>query len=138
MALHRSDGRAGMKNDHRHKAMDDARVGARLSVQDLWLRYLALGGSSDAFEIDGYLQGIVSLDSFQQDVLAQAVNEALEDVYRSLQVPLSATRDGGVVHRALHSIIEQLLTPEPHAADETASSPGGAESPTARPPQTRP
>jgi hypothetical protein len=138
MALNRTDGRAGMNNDHRHKAMDDARVGARLSVQDLWLRYLALGGSSDAFEIDGYLQGMVSLDSFQQDVLAQAVNEALEDVYRSLQVPLSATNGAGVVPRALHSVIEQMLTAQPNAADETASSPGGAEPPTAWPPQTRP
>jgi hypothetical protein len=138
MALHRSEGRAGMNDDHRHQTMDAARVGARLSVQDLWLRYLALGGSSDAFDIDGYLQGMVSLDPFQQDVLAQAVNEALEDVYRSLQVPLSATRDAGVFPRALHDIIEQLLTAQPDAADEIDPSPGGAGPPTARPPQTRP
>jgi hypothetical protein len=127
-----------MNNEQRHKSMDAARVGARLSVQDLWLRYLALGGSRDAFEIDGYLQGMVPLDSFQQDVLAQAVNEALEDLYRSLQVPLSATSEDGVAHRALHDVIEQMITPQPDAPGGTASSPGGAEQPTVRPPQTRP
>jgi hypothetical protein len=128
-----------MNNDHRHQAMDAARVGARLSVQDLWLRYLALGGSGDAFEIDGYLQGMVPLDSFQQDVLAQAVNEALEDLYRSLLVPLSATSVAGVAHRALHNVIQHMLAPQPAAPPEgSASSSGGAEPPTGRPPQMRP
>jgi hypothetical protein len=137
MAPRRSDGRAGMTDNDRHKTMDAARVGARLSVQDLWLRYLALGGSSDAFDVDGYLQGMVFLDSFQQDVLAQALNEALEDLCRSLQVPLSATSGVEVVHRALHNVIQELLAPRPDAPDETASSPGGDEAQTA-PPRTRP
>jgi hypothetical protein len=127
-----------MDDDHRHESMDAARVGARLSVQDLWLRYLALGGSSDAFEIDGYLQGMVSLDSFQQDVLAQAVNEALEDLYRSLQVPLSGTSGAGVVDGVLHEVLERMLAPRPDARGGAASSPGGADPSTAHPPQTPP
>ena len=32
-----------------HRRMDAARIRAGLSVHDLWLRYLALGGSDDAF-----------------------------------------------------------------------------------------
>src|ERR1700712_4732951 len=120
MAPRSSDGARGMSNDQHHRAVDAARVGARLSVQDLWLRYLALGGSSDAFEVDGYLQGLVPLDPFQQDVLAPAVNEALEDLYRSLRVPLSATRGAGVVHTALNDIIEQMLDPQPDAPEGTA------------------
>jgi hypothetical protein len=80
-----------MTSDARYRRMDAARVRAQLSVQDLWLRYLALGGTGDAFDLDGYLQGLVPLDTFQQDVLAQALNEALRDVYLAYRVPLSTS-----------------------------------------------
>jgi hypothetical protein len=69
--------------------MDLARTHTRLTVQDLWLRYLALGGTGDAFDLDGYLQGLAPLDTFQEDVLAQAINEALLDHYHSYLIPLS-------------------------------------------------
>jgi hypothetical protein len=106
-----------MISDDRHQAVEAARLRADLSVQQLWLRYLALGGSSDAFDIDGYLQDLVPLDTFQQDVLAQAVNEALEDLYRSLQVPLSAANGDGAVDDALPDVIEQMLAHRPDALD---------------------
>ncbi|HEX2301045.1 MAG TPA: serine/threonine-protein phosphatase, partial [Pseudonocardiaceae bacterium] len=85
-----------MTTEERYRHMDAARVHAQLTVQDLWLRCLALGGTGDAFDLDGYLQGLVPLDAFQQDVLAQAVNEALRDSYQAHHVPLStpATADG--------------------------------------------
>ena len=77
-----------MTSDERHRRMDAARLHAELSVQDLWLRYVALGGTGDAFDLDGYLQGLVPLEAFQQDVLAQALNEALEDCHRAHRIPL--------------------------------------------------
>jgi hypothetical protein len=91
--------------------MDAARVRAELTVQDLWLRYVALGGTGDAFDIDGYLQGLVPLETFQQDVLAQALNEALTDLHRSYLIPLSrpAARDGRDDDR-LRRLIDRLLT----------------------------
>lgn len=107
-----------MTSDDRHRAVEAARRHVDLSVQQLWLRYLALGGSSDAFDVDGYLQDLVPLDDFQQDVLAQAVNEALEDLHRSLQVPLSATPlQDGAVDGALADVIDRLLTHRQGAAD---------------------
>lgn len=84
---------------------------AELTVQDLWLRYVALGGSEDAFEIDGYLQGLVGLDTFQQDVLSQAVNEGLDDAYRSSRVPLSDLPPGTEVATSLRRVAEELLEP---------------------------
>src|SRR5215213_6007682 len=66
-----------MASEARYRRMDAARVRAELTVQDLWLRYLALGGTGDAFDLDGYLQGLVPLDDFQQDIFAQALNDAL-------------------------------------------------------------
>src|SRR4051794_22945359 len=99
-----------MTSDERYSRMDAARMRAQLTVQDLWLRYLALGGTGDAFELDGFLQGVVPLETFQQDVLAQALNEALRELYLSYEVPLStpAAMEGWDDDR-LRRLMSQLL-----------------------------
>jgi len=101
-----------MTSDERYQRMDAARVHARLTVQDLWLRYVALGGTGDAFDLDGYLQGLVPLDSFEQEVLAQSLNEALRDLHLSYLIPMStpAAADGSGVDR-LGRLVEELLDP---------------------------
>ena len=106
-----------MTGDARYRHMDAARVRAELSVQDAWLRYLALGGTCDAFDVDGYLQGMVPLDVFQQDVLAQALNEGLRDLYEANHIPLTtpAAVDGWDDER-LESLMEQLLDGLPWAS----------------------
>ncbi len=98
-----------MGPDDRHRLVEVARLRAELDVQGLWLRYLALGGTADAFDVDGYLQGFVELDSFQQDVLAQAVNEGLSDVYHSSCVPLTTPIPEDLVAASLRDVVEQLL-----------------------------
>lgn len=103
--------------------MHPARVRAELTVQDLWLRYVALGGTGDAFDLDGYLQGLVPSEVFQQDVLAQALNEALEDGYRAHRVPLStppSDRQGG---EQLGRLIDELLGYRPPAARDRFAPP---------------
>jgi hypothetical protein len=112
-----------MTSEERHRRMDTARVHAQLTVQDLWLRYLALGGTGDAFDLDGYLQGLVPLDPFEQDVLAQTLNEALNDLCRSHLIPLStpAAVDGADAEDEdrLSRLLEQLLAgpPPTHGPD---------------------
>jgi hypothetical protein len=109
-----------MTSDERYRGMDAARVHAQLTVPDLWLHYLALGGTGDAFDLDGYLQGLVPLDTFQQDVLAQAVNEALDDRYRAYSVPLSPP-SGDAGAQELDRLIEGFLgdeAPDPWAGSE--------------------
>jgi hypothetical protein len=98
-----------MGTDDRHRLVEAARLRAELDVQGLWLCYLALGGTGDAFDVDGYLQGFVELDSFQQDVLAQAVNEGLADVYHSACVPLAIPVPEDLVLAPLQEVVEQLL-----------------------------
>jgi hypothetical protein len=105
-----------MTCDERHRRMDAARVRAELTVQDLWLRYLALGGTGDAFDLDGYLQGLVPLDTFQQDVLAQALNEALEDSYRAHRIPLSTPPSDDLGDERLGRLIDELVGERPAAA----------------------
>lgn len=93
--------------------MDAARVRLELTVHDLWLRYVALGGTGDAFDLDGYLQGLVPLGAFQQDVLAQALNEALEDSYRAYRIPLSTTPSDHPREQRLSRLIDHLLDDRP-------------------------
>ena len=57
----------------------------------MWVGYLAVGGSRDAFDIEAYLYGLGPLSDDQQDVLAIAVNERLDDIYRAVCVPCLAT-----------------------------------------------
>jgi hypothetical protein len=98
-----------MTSDDLQRRMDAARVRADLTVQDLWLRYLALGGTGDAFDLDGYLQGLVPLDAFQQDILAQALNEALEDSYRAYRIPLSSPPPTDAVQEPFDRLVDDLL-----------------------------
>jgi hypothetical protein len=98
-----------MTSHERHRRMDAARVHAELSVRALWLRYVALGGTGDAFDVDGYLQGLVPLQTFQQDVLAQALNEALEDDYRSYCIPLSTLPSDDAGDDRLSGLVDELL-----------------------------
>ena len=99
-----------MTTDERARQMDAARVRAELTVRDLWLRYLALGGTNDAFDLDGYLQGLTTLDVFQQDVLAQALNEALQDLYTRHLIALSTPEpDGRDDDERLRRLFARLL-----------------------------
>ena len=113
-----------MTTDELHRHMDAARVRAELTVQDLWLRYVALTGTGDAFDLDGYLQGLIPLGTFQQDILAQALNEALEDDYRTHRVPLSSRPSGDAGQDELGRFIEDLLGSQPPPGHDQAEPPG--------------
>ena len=52
---------------------------AELHPADVWLGYLAAGGFHDELEIDGYLRGLIRLDLGERNLLADAVNELLDD-----------------------------------------------------------
>ena len=98
-----------MTGDERNRRMNAARVRAELTVQDLWLRYVGLGGTGDAFEVDGYLQGLVPLETFQQDVLAQALNEGLRELYEDDCIPLSTSAAVDDRDHRLGRRVDQLL-----------------------------
>jgi hypothetical protein len=108
----------------RSRRMDAARVRAELTVQDLWLRYLSLGGTGDAFDLDGYLQGVMPLDAAQEDVLAQAVNEGLEDMLEAYRVPFSTGMTPGRDEDQLRLVVEQILDRRPLPAHPDRDQPG--------------
>lgn len=76
-----------MSADGRHPLFDTGRRRAGLTITQLWVRYAALGGIDDRVEIDAFLSGVLPLDALQQDVLAHAVNERLDDLFRAARIP---------------------------------------------------
>jgi hypothetical protein len=76
--------------DDRPRRCEAARVRGELGVHELWLRYLALGGNSDVFQIDGYLQSLLPLPPSEGIILAVALNERLDEVYRAARIPIPA------------------------------------------------
>jgi hypothetical protein len=62
---------------------------AELTMEQLWMRYFALGGALDLFELDAYLNGAMPLPRMQRDMLAHAVNERLNELFGRDRVPYS-------------------------------------------------
>ena len=50
---------------------------AQINVGDLWLKYFSLGGEVGEYEVEAYLQGLLSLPVLQRDLLAMAANELI-------------------------------------------------------------
>lgn len=53
---------------------------AGLPLEELWMRYFALGGDAGLVEVEAYLNGLMRLSSLQHDMLAQAINERLNEL----------------------------------------------------------
>ncbi|WP_279536033.1 PP2C family protein-serine/threonine phosphatase [Blastococcus xanthinilyticus] len=64
---------------------------ADLSLEQLWVRYFALGGTADLMEVDAYLSGLATLPDDQHDLLAHAVNERLDELLARHRVPYTHT-----------------------------------------------
>ena len=98
-----------MDTDDRHRLCETARVRGELTVQELWLRYLALSGNHDEFDIDGYLQGILPLNALEQDILAVALNERLDELYRAARVPIARIKPDASGTNSSPGLVEELL-----------------------------
>ena len=92
-----------------------ARVSGGLTVQDLWLRYLAVGGHADLFDIDAHLHGVAPLSTFEGDVLAHALNERLAEVYRASCIPFrlpGPDADSADTPSVVAGLLDSFLTPD--------------------------
>lgn len=65
-------------------------------IRELWLNYFSIGGAVGEYEVEAYLQGLLSLPEAQRDLLAMAANELIDRAPR-IHAPYSdelATPDG--------------------------------------------
>ena len=96
----------------RHELFETARQRGEWSITDLWVHYLALGGELDLFTIEAYLHGLAPLASTQQDVLANTLNERLDDLYQAAKVPYLNTLGNSVPPgEDPVEVLEELLRP---------------------------
>ncbi|WP_016695736.1 hypothetical protein [Rhodococcus rhodochrous] len=86
--------------EHRHRFLAALRA-AGLGVEELWLRYFALGGEVGKVEIEAYLNGLLPLPRLQHDLIAHAINERLDEIAPprapySAELPPSLPEGNGV------------------------------------------
>ena len=99
-------------NGCRHELFETARQRGQWSITDLWVHYLAVGGRLDLFTVEAYLHGLAPLPPAQQDVLANALNEHLDDLYQAAKVPyLTSTFDSAPPRADPVDILDKLLRP---------------------------
>ena len=74
--------------EERHRtALRNALEAADLTLEQLWMRYFALGGGADLMDMDAHLAGLTLLPSGERDMLAHAVNERLDELISQRRVP---------------------------------------------------
>ncbi|MCO4255080.1 hypothetical protein [Pseudarthrobacter cellobiosi] len=61
------------------RRLQAALAAAQVSTGDLWLYYFGIGGSVGEYEVEAYMQGLLSLPELQRDLLAMAANELSSD-----------------------------------------------------------
>ncbi len=69
-----------LPRDQHQQDLAEAFALSQLTVEDLWLRYFALGGDAGKVEIEAYLTGLMPLPSLQHNILAHAINERLDEL----------------------------------------------------------
>jgi len=98
-----------MTTASRHQRVDQARVQAHLSVQQLWLRYISLSGVADLLEVDAYLHGLFTLGSYQEDKLSHAVNEQLDELHRAARLPYTSAMEPAPMAENPLDVLRELL-----------------------------
>jgi hypothetical protein len=82
---------------------------ADLTLEELWLRYVALGGDADLVSLDAHITGLLSLPQVQGDVLALAINERLDERIAQHRAPYSrAIRHGRPATGPLSALVQLL------------------------------
>jgi hypothetical protein len=64
-------------------------------MEDLWLRYFALGGMNAALEIEAILFGALVSDDHNRDLIAVALNERFSELGGDHPVRYSGDDPGG-------------------------------------------
>ena len=112
------------------RALDVGYRRAELTLEQLWVRYFALGGVAGADEVEAYLGGVLPLPPLQRDILAQVVNERLDELTWRHRVPYSRrVREGRPARgplAALVILLEDMRLSPPERLPVAAAAAGRA------------
>jgi hypothetical protein len=76
-----------------------------------------LGGRCDIFDVEAFLEGLVTLGAQEQDVLAVALNERLHDLYLSGRVPYLHNDGAAPAPTPTEALTDLLAEAEQDTAD---------------------
>jgi hypothetical protein len=82
---------------------------ADLTLDELWMRYFALGGTAGLMEVEAYLHELMPLPAGQRDMLAHAVNERLRELTPAGPAPYSRGLREGTPQRGPLTALVGLL-----------------------------
>ncbi|UOD81499.1 hypothetical protein [Paenarthrobacter ureafaciens] len=74
------------------RGLQEVLTAGHISTESLWLHYVSIGGMLGVVEVEAYVKGLLSVPTFQQDVLAAAANE-LSDGPFALRAPFAIDFD---------------------------------------------
>lgn len=67
------------REPEQRRGLQAALTAAQVISGDLWLYYFGIGGAVGEYEVEAYIQGLLSLPQLQRDLLALAANELFAD-----------------------------------------------------------
>jgi hypothetical protein len=98
-----------LRDEEQWSALREAFRHADLTLEELWLRYFALGGDADLVTVDAHLEGLLSLPRVQADMVALAINERLDELVAQRRAPYSrAIRQGRPATGPLAALVQLL------------------------------
>lgn len=103
---------------------------AQLTVEGLWTRYFALGGQAGLVDVGAYLHGLGELPPLQRDVLAEAVNERLDELAGAHRAaysrPIRQRLPSSPPLAALVELLDRVVLAPPDRMAEIAAAAGKA------------
>lgn len=64
------------------RRLQAAMKAADITAGELWLKYFSVSGDVGEYEVEAFLQGLLSLPPLQRDLLALAANELIDELPR--------------------------------------------------------
>ena len=83
---HRPDPATGLEFEQ-SRGLRRALADSEIPTGDLWLRYFSIGGKAGEYEVDAYIQSLLSLPPIERDLLAHAANELIDELPPRLRAP---------------------------------------------------
>jgi hypothetical protein len=68
-----------MSSDHLGLSLSDGLRRSGMTPAELWLRYYAVGGDAGEAEVEAYALGLMRPDTWEHNLIAQALNEHFLD-----------------------------------------------------------
>jgi hypothetical protein len=62
------------------RQLNRALAAADITIAELWLRYFSICGAVGEYEVQAYIEGVMSLPSVQRDLLAMAAKEITSEM----------------------------------------------------------